>query len=88
MGTRSKVADELIMKQLRDMSAFMLTKQHFDNEMKEIKDKLAQHDTRITDVETRLDKVESTNIENASEMYEELYEQEVRKKQYYYIQPS
>ena len=41
MGTRSKVADELIMKQLRDMSAFMLTKQHFDNEMKEIKDKLA-----------------------------------------------
>ena len=79
MGTRSKAADDAIMKQLREMSSNMLTKVHFDDEMKAIDKKLKEHDEKIKDIDQRLTQVETTPINYADDIYKELYDQEVRK---------
>ena len=75
MGTRSKAADDAIMKQLREMSSNMLTKVHFDDEMKAIDKKLKEHDGKIKDIDQRLTQVETTPINCADDIYKELYDQ-------------
>ena len=76
MGTRG---NEAIMKELAKMSEKMLTKDHFDNEMKTINEKLSVHDERIEDIDQRLVNIETTITDNSNGVYEELYEREARK---------
>ena len=79
MGTRSKAADDAILKKLQAMSEVMLTKDHFDNEIQAVNEKLDAHDKRFEDIENRLTKVESNNIDYANDVYTEMHEQEKRK---------
>ena len=79
MSTRSKTAEETILAELKAMRGDMLTKAHFDSQIEPIKEKLALHDTQISNISERLTKVESTKESYAEEVYKEMYEQEKRK---------
>ena len=79
METRSKAADEAILNKLQIMSETMLTKDHFDKEIKSINEKLDVHDKQFVDIEKRLTIVESNNVDYANDVYAEMHEQETRK---------
>ena len=80
MSTRGKSQDNME-KQLRAILDNMLTKDHFDDEMNDIKNKLSEHDEKIKTIDERLTKIEdSPSYTNTDHILEELHEQERRKK--------
>ena len=76
--TGASAVEKEILKQLEALSQNQVTKQHFDGELGEIKSTLQAHEDRLSNIEGRLDAVESTTS-NSDTMYKELYEQECRK---------
>ena len=66
--------------ELLKISQNMVTKEHFDNEMKSLGARVEAQDAKLENMDQRLNKVENDTKTMPRNLYEELHDQEIRKK--------
>lgn len=65
---------------LKELLSKQVTKEHFDSEIGKMNKKIEKQEKKINNVTTRLEKMENDSKKMINEIYQEIYEQDQRKK--------